>query len=66
MKIGVKFPTEEGFVKPEIVKLRDFVEEIVTEDNLSVLLAILRIRQVVEALERQVMGWIRVNWIGLK
>jgi hypothetical protein len=57
IKIGVKFPTDEGFFKPEIVKLRDLVEDIVADDNLSVLFTTLRcIWQVVEALERHVIG----------
>lgn len=55
--MGVKFPTDEGFFKPEMVKLRDLVEDIVADDNLSVLFTTLRcIWQVVEALERHVIG----------
>lgn len=29
IKIGVKFPTDEGLVRPDIVKLSDFVEDMV-------------------------------------
>lgn len=62
----MKFPTEEGFFRPDIVKLSDFVEDIVADYIFIVLLATLNIWQVVEALERHVIGWDILNWIGLK